>query len=122
MNDDRIEDILNDDAYDESREDTLRAMISQFYGKRMRSTAVLVWAFGLIFVALTAAALITFFQVESTRSQILYASLFVCGVQMIGLMKIFAWQMIHRNSVKRAIKHLEARLEALCKTKGDGGE
>ena len=77
--------ILQDDAYDDAREDTLWSMASQFYGKRMRSTAILVWTIGLVFMALTAAALVVFFQVETVRSQILHAALFVCGVRMVGL-------------------------------------
>ena len=116
MSDARTVKILQDDAYDDAPENTLRSMISDFYGRRMRSTAVLVWAMGLVFVALTAAALVAFFRVETVRSQILYAALFVCGVNMIGLMKIFSWQMIHRNGVKRDIKRLEARLAAKSKT------
>ena len=110
-----IEKILKDSDYDDAREDTLWSMISQFYGKRMRSTAILVWAFGLAFTAMAAGALVMFFRVDAVRMQIFYAALFVCGVQMVALMKIFAWQMIHRTSVKRDIKRLEARLAAMSK-------
>jgi hypothetical protein len=31
----------------------------------------------------------------------------------MAIMKIFAWQMIHRNSIKREIKRLELRIAEL---------
>jgi hypothetical protein len=56
---------------------------------------------------------IKFFAVEQTKSQIMYAAIFVCGCQFIALMKIFAWQLIHRNGLKREIKRLELRIAEL---------
>ena len=46
------------------------------------------------------------------RYKIIRAALFICAVQLIGLMNIFAWQMIHRNRVICGIKRIEARLAA----------
>ena len=47
MNDD-IRRIL-DDTYDDSREDSIRSMIGDFYSRKMLSTAVLHLDLGLIF-------------------------------------------------------------------------
>jgi hypothetical protein len=46
----------------------------------------------------------------------MYAGLFICFVQLLGLMKIFAWQMIHRNRITREIKRLEIRVAELAKS------
>ena len=53
------------------------------------------------------------FPVGGVKEQIMFAVLFLCGVQMIALIKIFAWQMIHRNGIKREIKRLEIRIANL---------
>ncbi len=44
--------------------------------------------------------------------------LVVC-VQGISLMKTFAWEVIHRNSIKREIKRLELRIVEMAKTFAD---
>ena len=36
--------------------------------------------------------------------------------QFVGLMKIFAWQMMPRNSIAREIKRLEIRIVELAKS------
>ena len=113
MNDDRLRKALDgNEDYDDAREDSLWSMASQFYSRTMRSVAVLTWSVGLVFIALAVFSGIAFFQTDEVRYQIMHAALFICAVQMIGLMKIFAWQMIHRNRVIRGMRRLEARLAA----------
>ncbi len=114
MNDD-IRKIL-DDTYDDSREDSIRAMIGDFYGRKMLSVAVLVWFWAVVFFVGAGYCAVKFFETDETRLQILYAAVFVCLVQFIGLMKVFAWQMIARNSIKREVKRLEIRIAELAKS------
>ena len=102
--------IENTGAYDDSREDTLRSMVSLFYSRKMLSTAVLVWAYFIIILVPAVYAGIQFFKTDQTKDQIMYAAIVVCCVQFIALIKVFAWQMIHRNSIKREIKRVEIRL------------
>lgn len=52
-------------------------------------------------------------------AQIMYAAIFTCCFQDIGLMKIFAWEMIHRPSITREIKWLELRIAELNETVKD---
>lgn len=105
-----------DDQYDASREDSIRAMIGDFYSRRMLSTAVFIWTWGAIFMVGAIYSAVRFFRAEEVKSQILYAAVFICLVQFVGLMKVFAWQMIARNSIKREIKRLEIRLAELAKS------
>jgi uncharacterized membrane protein YbjE (DUF340 family) len=91
-------------------------MIGDFYSRKMLSVAVLVWIWAVIFFVGAGYSAVRFFQSEQTREQILYAAIFICLVQFIGLMKVFAWQMIARNSIKREIKRLEIRLAELAKS------
>ncbi|MBN1509134.1 MAG: hypothetical protein JW955_19975 [Sedimentisphaerales bacterium] len=102
-----------DDVYDDSREDSIRAMIGEFYNRRMLSTAVVIWIAGLLLLGGSVYSAIRFFGVVETRDQIMYAAIFIVCAYMLGLMKIFAWQMIHRNSIKREIKRVELRIAEL---------
>jgi hypothetical protein len=97
----------NDDAMD----DTLWGMFRGFYNRSMLSIIIVVWVYGLIFLAVAVYCGIRFFKTDDTQYQIMYAVIFLCSIQFLAIMKIFAWQMIHRNSIKKAIKRLETRLE-----------
>jgi|GEM_PF-425618 len=115
MNDQQIKRIIEDD-YDDSNEDTIRSMVSEFYSRKMLSIALLVWVFAVIFLAGTVYSAVRFAYSEQTKSLIMYATLFIVFVEGIALMKIFAWQMLARNSVKREIKRLELRIVELGKS------
>jgi len=105
-----------DDQYDASREDSIRAMIGDFYSRRMLSTVVFIWIWGVIFMVGAIYSAVRFFDVEEVKSQILYAAVFISLLNLLGLVKIFAWQIIHRNGIKREIKRLEIRLAELAKS------
>jgi hypothetical protein len=105
-----------DDAYDDAREGSIRSMLGEFYNRRMFWTAVFIWTVALAFLLGAVLSAIGFFGATETRYQIVYATLFLTFVHWLGLMKIFAWQMIHRNSVAREIKRLEIRIAGLAKS------
>ncbi len=112
MNSEQIQTIIETTPdYDEARDNTLRAMLSDFYNQKMTSIVILVWGLGLLFMGGGILSLILFFQAPDTKYQIFYAVIFLMSMQFLGMMKTFAWQMIHRNSIKREIKRLEIRLE-----------
>ena len=107
-----------DNSYDDSREDSIRSMIGEFYSRRMRSMAIFAWVFGLVFLAGVVLSAVRFFGAADTRDQIMYAAVFMACVYMVGLMKILAWQMIYRNSIKREIKRMELRIAELAGAMG----
>jgi hypothetical protein len=100
--------------YDDSREDTVWAMVSQFYSRQMRSTAILLWVAFLIILAICVVLAVLFFNAEQMRWQIVYAALFVVVAGWLSMIKVFAWLMIHRNGIKREIKRLELRIAELA--------
>jgi uncharacterized membrane protein YbjE (DUF340 family) len=118
MNDEQIKKII-EDTYDESKEDSIMSMARDFCSRKMWSTAVLVWIWAIIFFAGAVYSAIQFFETDQTQSQIMYAAIFVPCVLGIGFMKVFAWEMIHRNSIKREIKRLELRIAELNQTVKD---
>ncbi len=112
MNENDIKRMI-EETYDDSREDSLRGMIGVFYSRKMWSTAVMVWAWGLIFMAGAIYCAVKFFGDITVRDQIMYATLFVTCWVGVAIMKMFAWQMLHRHSIKREIKQLELRIAEL---------
>ena len=112
MNEELIKKMI-EDTYDDSREDGVLWMARDFYSKKSASLAIMVWAFAIAFFAGATYCGFQFFNAEQTQYQILYAVIFGLFVEGIALMKIFAWQMLARNSVKREIKRLELRIAEL---------
>lgn len=43
----------------------------------------------------------------------MFATIFLVCAHWVDLMKIFAWQVIHRNGIKREIKRLELKIAEL---------
>jgi len=104
---------MNDDNYNDSREDTIRSMLSELYSRKMAAVTAVMWVIGVLFLAAAVYSAVAFFGTPETKGQILYATVFICSFYAIGLIKIFAWQMLHRNSIKREIKRLERRIAEL---------
>ena len=115
MNEEQIKKII-DDTYDESKEDTLWSMGRDFYSRKMLSTAILVWACGIIFFAGAAYSGIQFLRTDQTKLQIMYAAIFICCIHGIGWIKSFAWVMMQRHGILREIKRLELRIAELDET------
>ena len=117
MDRDQIRKIIDDPTdYSDAREDTFRSMLSDFYNRRMLSTVILLWALGLVFIGAAVVCAVLFSKSSETKAQIMYAALFVVFFQFLSIMKVFAWQIIHRNGLKREIKRLELRLSELPET------
>lgn len=113
--DEQIKRIIEDN-YDDSRQEGLMSMIRDFYNRKMLSTVVFVWFFGIIFMAGAIYSGINFFRTDEIKYQIVYAVIFMICLQWVGSLKIFAWQVIHRNSIKREIKRLELTIAELSQT------
>jgi MFS family permease len=106
---------MMEDLYKESQEDTIGAMASEFYSRRMLTTTIYVWVMSLLYIAGSVICGILFFQTDSTQYQLMYATLFLICVGAIFLLKVYAWEIIHRNSIKREIKRLEIRIAQLTR-------
>ncbi len=115
MNDEKIKQII-EETYDKSKENTMCSMLKDFYNKKMLFWIILLWVYFLVFLALAVFSAIEFFKTDQTRYQIMYAAIFVCCIQFFALIKIFAWQMVHRNGILREIKRLELRIAELTET------
>jgi multisubunit Na+/H+ antiporter MnhG subunit len=112
MSNEQIRKII-EESYDGSKEETLRAMARDFYSRRMLPTAILVWGWAILFIALAVYSAMQFFKADQTQGQIMYAALFILGAHGVGLMKILAGQMLHQHSIRRDLKRMELRVAQL---------
>jgi hypothetical protein len=115
MSNEQIKNIIKDSYYG-NKEETLRSMANDFYSRELLSTAILVWAWAILFIGLATYSAIQFFRTDQIRERIMYATLFILGAHGMGLIKVFAWAMVHQHSIKREIKRLELRVVELTET------
>jgi len=115
MTDEQIKKII-EDTYDDSREDTIWTMLSDLYNRKTLSVIIVLWIWIILFMAALVYSGIKFFKTERIQFQIMYATIFTCCFLGVNIVKIFAWQMGHRHSIKREIKRLELRIAELSET------
>jgi hypothetical protein len=111
-NDEQIKRII-EDSYDESKEEGLRSIVRDFYSRKLLSSVILTWAASIVFIGLAVYSAVHFFKTDETKWQIMYAALFILGAHEFDVIRIYAWQMVHRHSIKREIKRLELRIAEL---------
>jgi hypothetical protein len=112
VDDEKIKKII-EDTYDDSKENTLKLMVSQWYKKKIRWTAILFSAYCCFFHLLAIASAVLFFQVEQPKYQMMYVALFLFFMQRSALVKTIGWQRVNKHSVDREIKRLELRISQL---------
>jgi len=102
--------------YDDTREESYISWAKFWFKSSQRWAVILVFAHFFFFIALAILCGILFLITDSTKYQIMYAAFFVCLVLIGYLIKVFAWVMASRNSIKREIKRLELRIAELSET------
>ncbi len=118
--DEQIKRII-DDSYDASQEDTVLSIVKDFYSRKLMSIAIMVWVWAILFFAGAVYSATQFFKSDETQLQIMYAAIFIPCVLSIGFMKVFAWEMVNRHSIKREIKRLELCIADLAKSLDKAG-
>ncbi|MHC4060847.1 MAG: DUF6768 family protein, partial [Planctomycetota bacterium] len=91
MNEEQIKKII-EDAYDDSKEDTLLSMVGQLYSRKMFPSFIAHFLYSLPFMAGAVLCGIIFFKTDRTQFQIMYAAIFVCCIQFCIFSKAKYWQ------------------------------
>ena len=89
-------------------------LLDSFRG-RNRFLNVMAFVATLIFMALLIASGYQFFQTDSTRAMIGWAAGFVTCAVTTGMLKIWFWLELNKNSVTREIKRLELQIANLSR-------
>lgn len=115
--DDNIKEALsqesNDIPYRFGDEESLRERVAGAFHSRSRWLIVIAWfavAAASVFAFLCA---IWFFRVESTRAQILFATLFLFWSLAVSLLKLWYYMEMNKNTHTREIKRLELQIARL---------
>ena len=115
MNDEKIKKIIDSpEEYDDTKEESYISWARFWFKSSQRWAIILVFAHFSFFIALAILCGILFLITDSTKYQIMYAAFFVCLVLIAYLIKVFAWVLTSRNSIKREIKRLELRIAELA--------
>jgi hypothetical protein len=121
MNDEEIKRMI-DNTYDDVKEDTLRASVKYFYGRKMQWTAIGFSIYCTVFYVLGILSAVLFFYADETKYQIMFAALFLFLMQRSALIKTIGWQGMNKHSIKREITRLEIRIAELNQTLKKGNE
>jgi uncharacterized protein YqhQ len=115
MNDEQIKKIIDSpEEYDDTKEESYISWARFWFKSSQRWAIILVFAHFSFFIALAILCGILFLITDSTKYQIMYAAFFVCLVLIAYLIKVFAWVLTSRNSIKREIKRLELQIAELA--------
>lgn len=98
----------------DSRDCSLWSWLSDFYSREMLSSTIVIWFWGILCLAVAVFSAVRFFQSEEVKDLILFATVFVCCVIFLGVVKIFAFHLIQRKAFRREIRRLELRLTELA--------
>jgi Na+/H+-dicarboxylate symporter len=115
MPDDIAKRILHDSEYDSEREESLRRFVSAAFEARTRVLTFIVGLFIVVFSAIAVWVAILFFRTDEVRYMILYSTVFTTCIVTIAAVRIFLWQLLHRQRVLREIKRLELRIVTMTK-------
>ena len=108
MNENEVRKILEDTrSVDMDQDETFRSMVSQSFRSSLRWIVIICWIYIFVFAALAIVSAAMFFRVETTRDMILYATAFLFCMGIVSGVKLWYWNFMNRNSLRREIKRLE---------------
>lgn len=96
-------------------DESLLGMLRDAYSPELRGMMIFAWIWGLLLAALAIYAAVKFFDATTVKDLVLFASIFICCVIFLGMIKVFAWQVIHRFNIKREIRRLQNQMDELLK-------
>lgn len=73
---------------------------------------------GLVFTVLAVLSIFWFFDAQTVRDQIMFATIFMTCNAIVMTMKIWFWMVMNRNATTREIKRLEIQVAELARKLG----
>ena len=92
----------------------LMQQLADTFRGRQRGLSILIWFDGFLLFAIAVLCAWRFFQVDTARVQILYATSFLFFMVAVIAVKIWYWMLLHRNEVVRRMARLEQRIVELA--------
>jgi len=91
----------------DAKQEGLWSMMGSCFRGPLWWTSILVWIYGVAFVAVAIFALLRLFAVDQVRYMIFYAALFVAAIVCLMAIKMWFWMQIYRNSILRQMERLQ---------------
>lgn len=112
--DNKIRQALSDEDQDIfEREQSVIELVIETFKSQTRWLTMLSIVGGIIVMIFGAIMAIRFFDTESPRDQLMYATLFIAAFFSIGIMKVWFWMQMDRVSLLREVKRLELQIARL---------
>ena len=105
--------------YDLDTEEGLLSQWAGIYRGKMRWMAIFATFESVVFLVLIVLAAIEFFQADTTKWQIFYATSVVLLAGFLLLVKLWGWGQMNRYAIQREIKRLELRILELGERKSE---
>lgn len=102
------------DNLEHAGDEGLMAQVTASFRSRMRHWVALIWAASFVVFGMAVFAAVSFFRAETTRDWILYATIFAWAMFAVGMLKMWYWMELNRNTHTREIKRLEIQLARLA--------
>lgn len=110
--DDLIRNALRSDEA-EVPDESLSGQLAGYFLRRSRWVTAFAWMKmgGTLAISLVAAGM--FFSAETTRAQLVWASLFIVGFVGFAMWWIWYWMVMNRNAALRELKRIELQIAEL---------
>jgi glucose uptake protein GlcU len=96
-------------------EQSISQMVIDSFRSRHRWCVMLVFTIGTVLFLLEFVVAYQFFQAETTRAMIAWATGFIVCVIIMYMLKVWYWLELNKNSLAREIKRLELELANLSR-------
>lgn len=100
-------------------EPAIYEMLMETFRGRFRWVNAIAFTWSLLMLALVIVVAYRFFQAEDVRAMVAYATAFLMGLFWMGMMKVWFWLEIQRNSITREVKRLELQVASLSRQMSD---
>ena len=104
--------------FDSLEEQNIFAQLFAVFRGRQRWLNLLGAVLQLVYVVACVYSALRFFDAETVRDQILFATAFLASLGVTMAFKIWFWMVLNRNSVLREVKRLELQVAHLSRGQG----
>lgn len=101
------------------QKEKLCTMIRESFRGPQAWMAVIAWVYSIGFTVVAVLAAWRFFQVDNTRHQLMYATIFLAALLFVAVTKLWYWMMLYYQSLGRELRRIEKSLGGICRP-GEG--
>lgn len=101
------------DIFADGPDQSLHEMVIASFKGKQRWLMIVMFVATFVYTGLAVVAAVRFFQVETIRAMIAYATGFMFCLMVVALMKMWYWTQLDKNAILREVKRLELQVARL---------